>query len=89
MAKAMMKCWFGWNPGGGVVHGYGLGASRLQRIRDRGLVFNRGDRQSRCQWRLYDGMCGAKSSQHPLRLLVLLVLSHRCQTLTSLLKTRC
>ncbi len=52
--------------GGGVVHGYGLGASQLQRIRDRGLFFDCGHRQSSCQWRLYDGVCSTKNYRSPL-----------------------
>lgn len=45
---------------GGMVHGYGLAASQLQRLRDK-HSFNCYGRQSRGQRRLHDGLCGGQN----------------------------
>ena len=57
-SKPMTKSWCAWNPGGGMVHSYGLAASQLARLRDRGSAADHRGGPDRGQRRLYDGLRG-------------------------------
>lgn len=68
---------------GGMVHGYGLAASQLQRLRDKNIPFNCYGRQSCCQRRLHDGLWRTKLFPHRLLLWVPLGWWRKCPTLTA------
>lgn len=46
---------------GGMVHGYGLAASQLQRLRDKNIPLTVTVDKSRGQRRLHDGLCGGQN----------------------------
>lgn len=46
---------------GGMVHGYGLAASQLQRLRDKNIPLTVTVDKSRRQRRLHDGLCGGQN----------------------------
>lgn len=46
---------------GGMVHGYGLAASQLQRLRDKNIPLTVTVDKSCCQRRLHDGLCGGQN----------------------------
>lgn len=50
---------------GGMVHGYGLAASQLQRLRDKNIPLTVTVDKSCCQRRLHDGLCGGQNCTAP------------------------